>query len=102
VVVVVSGYSGHVVLCFNSDVSSPGIKKGIPPSGILVCASEEVNLIEGEYFLNLYFHIDGTRVDSIEKACPFKVKTPLKKFNLQNLPDSTVCDYVVGYSFENH
>lgn len=100
VIVIISESSGKNVLNFDSDVPSASINQKLSPEGEIICETDIINLIHGKYRLDIYFHIQGTRVDYVTNAASFEVESSFKKYKFNIPPDSTVAEHIIKYSFK--
>lgn len=99
VIPIISESSGQRVLWLDSDVTSCSFSF-LKPKGELICETEEINLMEGSYSIEVNFHIQGTSVDYIRRAGTFEVRTSIEDFNYKTCPDKSVCDHLIKFSFK--
>jgi lipopolysaccharide transport system ATP-binding protein len=99
VLTVTSELSQQVVLRLDSDIPSNSIGR-IQPKGQIVCETDAINLSEGQYAVDINFHIQGTSVDSVKRATTFDVHTDINSYGFKVFPDKTVCDHVIKYTFK--
>lgn len=100
VITVVSIASQQIVMRLDSDVpAQSATDKKLKPSGQLICETDTNNLMEGRYYIEVNFHIQGTSLDHIKNAGEFEIKTNINTYDYKIYPDSTVCDHVVKYRF---
>jgi len=100
VITVTSKNSEQVVLRLDSDTLNENILEKIPVKGKIICETEDINLIEGTYLVDVDFLIEGTSVNYLQGVGKFEVQTSLKKYNFKKYPDNNVCDYITRYNFK--
>ena len=100
VITILSDTSQQVVLRLDSDVTSQTVNESMKPSGEVVCETQSLNLVEGKYFINVDFLIQGTSCDYAVRAGEFTIATDLEKYQFKIPPDKSVCDHVVKHSFK--
>lgn len=101
VITVVSVQSQQIVMRLDSDVPNNSISdKKLAAAGSVICETDVNNLMEGRYYIEVNFHIQGTSLDHIKNAAEFEVKTNINTYDYRIYPDSTVCDHVVKYRFK--
>lgn len=99
VITVFSGTTQQMVLRLDTDVSAITIPEKLSPNGEVLCEVEQVNLMEGKYFVDIDFLIEGTSVDQVIRATEFEVETDMRDYGFKINPDRTICDHVVAYTF---
>jgi len=99
VITIFSKLSEHVVLRLDSDIPIQTISENIPAEGTVVCETKHFNLAEGSYTADVDFLIGGTSVHYVRGAGKFEVETSLEAFRFKKYPDTTVCDYIIPYTF---
>ncbi len=100
VITIDSERSKQTVLRLDSDVSAKSIGQKIPPEGTIVCETDAINLVEGNYLLHANFHTQGASRDNVQRAAEFHVHTDLKKHAFKIDPDVTVTDRLSSYVFK--
>jgi len=100
-VTIVSNDDLRPVLWLDSVVSTNGFANDtLAPNGTLICETKPTNLVAGNYFVEINFHIDGTSRDLITMATRFNVTTDLTRYNFRQKVDNTVCNTIVEYSYK--
>jgi len=100
VLTIVSEFSGNIVLRLDSDVSRRSLDPVTTPDGAIICITDKINLVEGNYFINIDFLIAGTSKCYIVAAAKFSVVTDLNDYAYKAYPDKSVCDRIIKYKFE--
>jgi len=100
VVSVFSETTNQIVLRLDSDVAATTLNGKLKPAGEIICETDTINLMEGSYFADVDFLIQGTSVDFVKSAAQFDVETRIKDYDYQINPDRTVSDHVIKYSFK--
>lgn len=99
VITIVSERSQHIVLRLDSDVTAQTFGDVLAPEGEITCETGSINLVQGTYFVDIDFLMQGTSQDHIKGAAEFVVRPDIAPYHYSKDPDATVCDYVLPYRF---
>ena len=99
VITVYSDRSQEMVMRLDTEVVEKTIGDNLDPSGHIICETDVCNLIEGKYYADIDFLIQGTSIDLVKRAADFDVETSIKHYGYKVQPDRSIIDHVVKYSF---
>lgn len=100
VVTIFSESSQNVVMRLDSDVAEHSVGEKLKTEGEILCETGVNNFMEGKYFADIDFLIQGTSVDFVKRALEFEVSTDMRDYGYKINPDRTIADHVVKYSFK--
>lgn len=100
VITISNEQNNAIVYNFDSEVPKQTLNEYIPPEGKITCQTGPINLTTGRYVVDVFFHIQGTRVDQVTNAAVFEVANDISGFNYKKSPDSSVSNHLVKYTFQ--
>lgn len=98
-ITVFSETSKQAVLRLDSAVPSKGLAEAIAPHGQIICETGPINLIEGNYTVNLDIEVNGENRDHLDRTGSFYVETDLATYDYQRAPDPNAADSVIRFEF---
>jgi len=100
VIITIVNESLQPVLRFDSYITKQTFTKNINSYGEIICETEDLNLMEGRYLINIDFLIKDLGYDHIEKVFEFGISPNIEKLNYKQAPDKSVCNYLAIYKFK--
>lgn len=88
------------ILRLDNTVTNDTIKE-IMPKGKIICETEEINLVEGIYYINLALFKDGKLHDLVTNSTTIKIVNNNSKYNYKINPNKKFNIITIPYCFKN-
>lgn len=99
VLTVINQLTQQVAFMLDTHVTSDTWDSDLEPTGQLVCETDPINLVEGDYNIHVDLISMGRNLEYIRNAVEFKVTMEPGEFNFKNYPDNMTASSVIRHRF---